>query len=192
LDREASAIGGSDGSRIAAWTAAFAMAVALLACAPSAPATPALAASAPPPPSAAPGTLLVVHLGGSINCGQFPYGCYAALSVTPAGTKVEEHWRPLATDPLWIPDGPSTEAFDPSPVGAIPALTPGGHRLVISLLGSYDTPSFTPDGSRATDLLSRCMLDVEVDPAARPIEIQVTFTPDGVSFGGSCSIEAMG
>lgn len=137
------------------------------------------------------GAELIVHVGGAINCGLFPYGCFAALSVTPAGTKVEEDWRPPATDPWWIPM-PNSETFDPTPVGTIPRLAPGGHRLVISLLGSYDTPSYGPDGSIARDLLSRCTLDIDVDPADGRVEVQITFTQDGVSFGGSCSIEAVG
>ena len=190
MDRHTGAIGGSDRSRIAAWTAAFAMAVALLGCTPSAPVTPALAVSAPPPPSAASGAELIVHLGGTIHCGLFPYSCHATLSVAPAGAAIEAAWLPPAGDPWWMPSGSKTETFDPAPVGAIPTLAPGAHRLVISLLGSYDTPSFNPDRSIATDLLSRCALDVDVEPAAGPVEIQVTFTPDGVSFGGSCTIEA--
>jgi hypothetical protein len=134
---------------------------------------------------------LTVHLNGAIHCGLFPYSCFAALSVTPAGTNVEEVWRPPATDPWWSPV-PNSETFDPSPFGEIPTLAPGGQRLVISLLGSYDTPSYAPDGSIARDLLSRCTLDVDVEPADGSVEIQVTFTPDGVSFGGTCSIEAVG
>ena len=85
MDRHTGAIGGSDRSRIAAWTFAFAMAVALLGCTPSAPATPAMAVSAPPPPSAASGAELIVHLGGTIHCGQFPYGCRAAITIEATG-----------------------------------------------------------------------------------------------------------
>lgn len=150
------------------------------------------AVSTLPPPSTPSGAELLVHLGGAINCGQFPYGCYATLSVAPTGTKVEAAWRPPASDPQWVPDRADTEAFDPTPFGTIPTLAPGGHRIVISLLGSYDTVSYAPDGSVARDLLSRCTLDVDVDPADGPVEIQVTFTPDGVSFGGTCSIEPVG
>ena len=131
-----------------------------------------------------------MHLGGAINCGLFPYSCFAALSVAPAGTSIEADWRPPATDPWWSPV-PNSDQFDPTPVGTIPTLASGGHRLVISLLGSYDTVSYTPDGSIARDLLSRCTLDVDVEPADGPVEIQVTFTPDGVSFGGTCSIETV-
>jgi hypothetical protein len=171
------------------------MAVALLGCSPTpspfptGPTTPAPTPLASPSPSSDSGAELVVDLGGTIGCGMFPYSCRAVLSVVPAGTEVEAVWRPPDTDPWWAPDGPSSEGFDPKPVGGIPTLAPGGNRLIISLLGSYDTPSYDPDGSIATDLLSRCSIDIDLDPAAGPVEVQVTFTPDGLSFGGSCTIE---
>jgi hypothetical protein len=137
------------------------------------------------------GVSLVVQLDGEIGCNQFPYGCGARLSVLPAGTEVPAIWRPAPDDPAWAPAGMGDDTLDPTPYRPVPTLAPGGHRLVVSLLGSYDTPSYAPDGSIATDLLSRCTLDVDVASGSGPIAVRVTFTPHGESFGGTCVIEGV-
>lgn len=143
------------------------------------------------PPSRDDGVSLVVQLAGTIGCNRFPYGCGARLSVLPVGTEVPATWRPAPDDPAWAPAGMGDDTLDPTPYRTVPTLAPGGHRLVVSLLGSYDTPSYAPDGSIATDLLSRCMLDVDVSPRPDPVAIRVTFTPDDESFGGTCVIEGV-
>jgi hypothetical protein len=138
------------------------------------------------------GARLVVEMGGTIGCATFPYGCSATLSVLPAGTRVADDWRPPASDPWWPPDysrGTSADRFDANPAGNLPRVPLGRHQLVISLLGSYDTPSFTPDGSVATDLLARCIGEVEIGPGSGAVKARVTFTPDPASFRGSCTVD---
>lgn len=149
----------------------------------------AVTTSPAPAATSAPGVELVVELDGKIGCNAFPYGCLAKLSVLPAGTDVGSSWRPSAEDTGWAPAAMGDDTLDPTPYRPIPTLAPGASRLVVSLLGSYDTPSYAPDGSISTDLLARCILDVEVDPATGPVTVRVTFTPDGISFGGTCAIE---
>lgn len=147
------------------------------------------ATAAPATSSPAAAAALTVRHSGKIGCAAFPYGCFATMSVLEPGTVVADAWRPPATDPRWIPDASTTDLFDPTPAGMVPALTVGRHLLVVSLLGTYDVPSYGPDGSRAFDLLSRCSAEVEVLPSAAPIEVVVTFVPDGVSFGGTCTLD---
>lgn len=155
-------------------------------------------APGPAPSSVAPtipigdGARLDVEMGGTIGCATFPYGCGATLSVVAAGTTVAPEWRPPASDPRWLPDdsrGTSPDRLDPVPLGALPKIPTGAHQVVVSLLGSYDTPSHAPDGSVATDLLSRCIGDVEVGPTTAVVEVRVTFTPDPASFRAACTIE---
>lgn len=132
-----------------------------------------------------------VRFRGRIGCATFPYGCTATLSVLEPNTDVPEAWRPPSTDPWWGPDhssGTTAETFDPNPLSGSPAAAPGRHRLVVSLLGSYDTLSFAPDGSRAFDLLGRCTADVEVPPEAAGLDVILTFTPDEASFRASCTV----
>lgn len=174
--------------------AGLAIAMAILACALPTVTPPAGSAVPPATPSATPasGVELIVELDGEIGCNEFPYGCGARLSVLPAGNDVDSSWRPPAGDPGWAPAAMGDDTLDPTPYRPIPTLAPGASRLVVSLLGGYDTPSYAPDGSIATDLLARCTLDVEVDPTAGPVTVRVTFTPDGISFGGSCVIERAG
>lgn len=154
---------------------------------------PASIATSLPATSSAPAAVpLHVRFAGSIGCATFPYGCTATLSVVGPNTVVPDGWRPTSADPWWAPDyshGTTAETFDPSPIGASPAAVPGTHRLVVSLLGSYDTPSYGPDGSRAFDLLGRCTTDIEV-PAAGSLDVLITFSPDGASFRASCTVVA--
>lgn len=147
---------------------------------PSPPATP---SSAPSSPLAA----IPMHVrfaGPRLNCvNNFPYACTATLSLVQAGTAVPDEWRPSAADPWWEPG-------DSRPLGAEPAAAPGPQRLVVSVLGSYDVPSYAPDGSRAFDLLSRCWTDVDV-PTAGALDVLITFSdPDPASFKVSCSVVA--
>ena len=96
------------------------------------------------------------------------------------------------SDPFWAPDyekGFSTDHFSQTPTGDLPSLSPGRHRLVVSLLGSSDTPSINPDGSWAFDALGRCTSDVDVRPDTTAIRLVVTFVPDPSSFRATCSIE---
>ena len=142
--------------------------------------------TAPPAPSSPPAAI-PVHVrfaGPRLNCvNNFPYSCTATLSLVPAGTAVPDEWRPSAADPWWVPG-------DPKPAVAGPTATPGEHRLVVSVLGTYDVPSYAPDGSRAFDLLSRCWADVDV-PTAGALDVLITFShPDPASFRVSCSVAA--
>ena len=182
---------GRDLGRRAARLALALVAVGVGACSspppPTAPTTPPPAGS--PPPAAVP---LDVRFAGRIGCATFPYNCTATLSVLEPGTDVPDAWRPPPSDPWWGADdsqGTTAQTFDPKPLGGSPATIPGLHRLVVSLLGSYDTPSYGPDGSRAFDLLSRCTTDVVV-PAAGGLDVLITFTPDEASFRASCTVVA--
>jgi hypothetical protein len=131
-----------------------------------------------------------VRFAGQIGCATFPYNCTATLSVLERDADIPDTWRPASTDPWWGTAHGNAETFDPEPIGGPPATTPGAHRLVMSLLGSYDTPSYAPDGSRAFDLLGRCAVDVEVVSDAGGLDVLVTFTPDKASFHASCTIVA--
>jgi len=134
---------------------------------------------------------IVVSLGRGIHCANFPYSCWATLSVLAAGSTVTDDWRPPATDPLWGPDwtqGTSSDRFDPKLIGTVPRLPPGAYAVVVSVLGTYDTPSYRPDGSLATDLLSRCSGDIEVGQETSVVNIRVTFTPDPQSFRAACTL----
>lgn len=157
--------------------------------------TPPLASPTTSPPAtfSAPAAVpLHVRFAGSIGCATFPYGCTATLSVVEPSAFVPDDWRPSSADPWWEPDysqGMSAKTFDAKPIGASPAAVPGAHRLIVSLLGSYDTPSYAPDGSRVTDLLGRCTIDIEVS-AAGSLNVLITFSPDGASFRASCTVVA--
>jgi hypothetical protein len=121
--------------------------------------------------------------GPRIGCvNNFPYNCTATLSVVASGTVVPDVWRPSSADPWWLPG-------DPAPLGRPPAAAPGPQRLVVSLLGSYDVPSYGPDGSRALDLLGRCWTDVDV-PTAGTVDVLITFSPEAADFRASCSVVA--
>jgi hypothetical protein len=143
-------------------------------------------------PSPPPGAPVSVAFAGEIHCDLFPYSCGAYLSVVPPDSVVDGDWRPAASDPWWLPDrsgDPGAGLFEPVPIGTMPALAPGRHRLVMSLLGRSDLVSYAPDGSIATDLLSRCTADVNVMTATPRVSVLATFTPDGVSHGGPCTLE---
>jgi hypothetical protein len=131
---------------------------------------------------------LNVRFAGRIGCATFPYNCSATLSVLEPNADIPDVWRPAASDPWWGTDSATAETFDPKPLNGSPAAVPGPHRLVVSLLGSYDTPSYAPDGSRAFDLLGRCSADVDVPALDAGLELLVTFTPDPASYRASCTI----
>ena len=148
------------------------------------PAASAAPPSATPSPAIQAGARLDVRFSGKIGCGTFPYGCRATLSVLPPDTPVADDWRSPSSDPWWPPDGAGSLAL--APVGALPTIPLGRHRVVVSLVGSYDTPSYKPDGSIATDLLSRCIGDFDVRPETDVVTVRITFTPDPASFRASC------
>ena len=148
-----------------------------------------------PSPSTVPatdGARLSVRFAGTIHCAVFPYGCFAAISSLQPGAVVSADWRPPLSDPRWGPDfgseGASPGHVDLTPLGTVPNLAIGPHRLVLSLLGSYDTPSFAADGTVATDLLARCVGDVDVMATTRTVAVVITFTPDPETFGGTCRL----
>jgi hypothetical protein len=166
----------------------------LAACAQPVPSTPAATSTSPPAPSSAVASArLAVRFGGTIGCGKFPYGCTARLSVLAPGSAVDDAWRPPDSDPWWGPDWSeglyNTNHLNPTPVGDLPDLASASHELVVSLLGSYDTPSFTPDGKLATDLLARCSAELGVRPTTRIVDVVVTFTPDPQSFRATCALK---
>jgi hypothetical protein len=111
------------------------------------------------------------------------------VSVLAPDAEVGRAWRPPDTDPSWVAD--MSGHLQPTPVGELPFLEIGRHLVVVSLLGTNDTPSYNPDGTRATDLLARCTATVEVRAGSGPIAAVVTFPPDGSSFGGRCSIRIL-
>lgn len=147
---------------------------------------------ATPSPSIEAGARLNVRFSGKIGCATFPYSCQATLSILPPDTPVAGDWRSPSSDPRWSPDRAkslySADHLDPTPVGELPMVPIGRHRVVVSLVGSYDTPSFKPDGSVATDLLSRCIGDVEVGSGTDIVTVRVTFTPDPLSFRATCTL----
>lgn len=158
---------------------------------PSAPPATPTSTAAPPATSPPTSVALRARFAGRIGCATFPYGCHATLSVLEPGTVVPDGWRPSPTDPWWAPDykGTTAENFGPTPVNVAATAASGPHRLVVSLLGSYDTPSYAPDGSPAFDLLGRCWTDVEV-PNAGTLDVIITFSPDPASFRATCSVAA--
>jgi hypothetical protein len=135
------------------------------------------------------GARLDVQMAGTVNCVQFPYSCAATVSVLPEGAIVDDDWRPPATDPWWGAASPSADHLSPPPIGTVPDLRAGPHRVVVSLLGQSDIPSFGPDGSLARDLLARCQLDIDVGAATERVALVVTFEPDGIGYGGACRID---
>ena len=155
----------------------------------AAPATPSFTPAATSPAAMVP---LDVRIAGKIKCAMFPYGCSATVSVLDADASVADAWRPPVTDPVWAPDyrGTNADHFMPTPVGAMPILTPGVHKVVVSLLGSSDAVSFNPDGSVATDLLARCSAIIEVRAGSSPLKAVVTFAEgDPSTFAGTCSVK---
>lgn len=135
-------------------------------------------------------------MAGQTACASFPYGCTATVSVLPADAKVPDSWRPPATDPVWVPDysngWSTTDHFVSTPAGGQPVLSSGRRLIVVSLLGTYDTPSLNPDGTWATDLLSRCTAPVDVSEGSSALSAVVTFTPNGENFGGTRSVKVVG
>ena len=172
------------------WLALIALGISACSVPPAPTAGRATPPTATPPAAAVP---LNVRFGGRIGCATFPYNCTVTLSVMEPNADVPDAWRPAPSDPWWGADyskGTTAETFDPKPLGGSPAARPGRHRLVISLLGSYDTPSYGPDGKQAFDLLGRCTVVVEVTPVAGGLNLLVTFTPDEASFRASCTVVA--
>jgi hypothetical protein len=146
----------------------------------------------PPSPRPAASVILDARMVGRIACASFPSNCTATLSVLEPGTAVDDAWRPSEADPVWLPDyrgRRTTDHFLPMPVGDVPALTPGSHLLVASLLGVSDVPSVNPDGTEATDMLGRCSADVDVAAGADVVVAVVTFAPTASSLEATCSIE---
>lgn len=135
------------------------------------------------------GARLDVEMAGTVGCAQFPYACAATVSVLPEGTIVDDDWRPPTTDPWWGAASANTDHLSPPPIGTVPNLPAGRHRVVVSLLGQSDVPSFGPDGSVARDLLARCQLDIDVGAATERVALVVTFEPDGIGYGGTCRID---
>ena len=147
------------------------------------------AAATAAPPGAVP---IDVRFAGGTNCSSFPYTCFAVLSVLEPNAAVPDSWRPAASDPRWFADdgkGATADRFDPKPLGSA-AAAPGSHRLVMTLLGSYDTPSLGPDGKEVFSMDGRCTADVDVPGGAAGVDVLVTFTPDPATFGGSCTMTA--
>ncbi len=182
-----------DIGRQATHLAALLVALSIVGLAGCAPTPPPSTTPSPPPPSTAPPVpssppaavpMHVRFAGPRLNCvNNFPYSCTATVSLAQAGTAVTDEWRPSAADPWWVPG-------DPKPTDAEPTAVSGPHRLVVSVLGTYDVPSYAPDGSPAFDLLSRCSTDVEV-PLAGALDVVITFfDPDPASFRVSCSVVA--
>ena len=136
-----------------------------------------------------PGAELDVGWAGELQCTTFPYGCATYLSVLEPGAEVTADWRPEPHDPWWSAAASGDALPSDDPVWTVPNLPAGRHRLLFSLLGGSDLLSFTPDGEIARDLLSRCSLDVAVAPSTTQVGVLVTFVPDGVGYGGSCSVE---
>jgi hypothetical protein len=186
----------------ARWTGPFAVVtlVALAACGvpgpvipPSSPASTEVRSHVLATPPAGREILLDVRFAGTVGCSMFPYSCVVVVSVLDAGASAPAGWRPPDTDPTWYPDDRDHDRdgrspIGPDPVRGMPVLAPGRHRVVVSLLGSYDTPSYNPDGTVASDLLGRCAADVEVAVGDPPVPITVSFDPDPASFRAACSI----
>jgi hypothetical protein len=63
----------------------------------------------------------------------------------------------------------------------------GSSDVVVTVLGSYDTPSYLANGSPATDLVGTCTLRLEVAPADRVVHLRVTFVR-AVDFQTDCQI----
>ena len=161
------------------------------ACSPSVPSP----SSSRPLPSATPVSIgIEVTISGTIGCATFPYSCTVALSVVEPGTTLSSSWRPAATDPWWGPDwspGMHATRLDPTVRGNLPSLVPGDHTLVVSILGSSDTPSFNPDGSIATDLIGRCQTETGVGSSATRLIVTILLTPGETGLDTSCSVAAM-
>jgi hypothetical protein len=159
---------------------------------------PPVPAVSPPPPTVAtpaPSTATVpleVEMAGTITCQTFPYSCYAVVSVVPDGTLIDAGWRPSDTDPAWFAidqDGTAMDHFHDAPdSGGLPALAAGRQVVVVSLLGSYDVPSYDASGRVARDLRARCSAPLDVAPASAPIRAVITFVPGGAGFDATCSI----
>ena len=135
---------------------------------------------------------LVVRFGGSIQCASFPQSCGAVLSVLPAGSEVADDWRPDERDPSWAPDygsGTTASTFEAEPLRGAPTVPPGPHRLVVSLIGEDDLASLDAAGNRATELLGRCALDVDLPPGSGPVDVLVTFVPDPAAYRATCTVE---
>lgn len=133
---------------------------------------------------------LHVHFAGSIACNAFPYGCSATLNVIGVDDPVDAV-RPSATGIRWITAATGDTMFDSTPYGGVPAVVPGKHRLVISVLGSYDVASYDANGDLAWDLVSRCSADVDAPGDAAAMDVLVMFTPDptGMNYKATCEID---
>jgi hypothetical protein len=169
--------------------------VVLVAGACASPLPPSMSSTSPSIPSRVPSAVaripLDVRMAGKIGCASFPYGCYAAVSVLPVDAEVTSGWRPPANDPRWLPDytvGYTTDHLSATTVDQAPALEPGAHLLVVSLLGSSDVPSLDASGHVARDLVARCAAPVDVDAGAGRLSAVVTFVPTESSSAATCSI----
>jgi hypothetical protein len=78
--------------------------------------------------------------------------------------------------------------FDSTPIGDAPTVFPGKHRLLMSMLGSYDVASYDANGELAQDLLARCSVDLEATEGSGPIDVLVTFTPIGSGWEATCEV----
>jgi hypothetical protein len=146
-------------------------------------------AAAPADPPAPPRPILLhVHFAGSIRCSTFPYSCGATLSIIGVEQPVDAT-KPAATDAQWFVPTMGATIFDPAPIGGAPSVLPGKHRLVMSMLGQYDTPSYDANGEIARDLLARCSADIEPTDGSGPIDVLVTFTPVGPDWDAICELQ---
>jgi hypothetical protein len=110
----------------------------------------------------------------------------ARLTVHAPGTAVDS-WRVSPeTDPTW--QGLMTGGFDPTP-SLVPTAPIGPPLLVLSVLGSDDTPSFNPDGSRQRPLIGRCSVEADIPVSTNPAEVLVTFDS---GLGPLCEISLSG
>src|SRR5262245_27406878 len=116
-------------------------------------------ASAEPTPSAtADATIPInVRFAGGLNCNiGFSYSCAPSLTVMEPDAVVPASFRRAATDPWWDPRAGTFQPVKASKctlLGGTPAISPGRHLLVMSLIGSSDVASYNPDGTIATELL---------------------------------------
>ena len=165
----------------------------LAACAapiPSPSASPDPSASRWPTPPLAATVPINVRFRGNVNCNiGFSFACAPSLSVFEAGAEVPDDWRRADNDPWWSSSGRGATW---TLLGGVPAVAPGQHQLVISLIGSSDVASRNPDGTVASELMGRCTAEVDVALDATSLDIVVRFADEPDETAATCTIEAGG
>ena len=160
--------------------------LALIACSPA----PIPSPSTSPSTTTTAGPLLAIAASGTVGC-EWMLGCAAFVAIEPTSepdAPLPEAWRPA--DPIVLsitdmPEGGRLTLEVGAPADPPATIAPGSYRVVAAWAFMDDVPSAGEGLLDITSLSSTCSTGLDVAPAARQVEIQVTF-----ALEGTCAVAA--